>query len=613
MKSPLTDQSKMLLVQLFYQTALIIFYALFFGRLFPDALGAIGPDYQYFFPHLLDGCFWFRENGVLTIPWFSPAFCGGLPAWANPQNIFYSVPQFFTLLLGPLQGVYLSVIVFVWLGYIGMYLLMRRVFQIRRMMATLAATLFSLNGFYFSHMAIGHLAFQPFMLTPLLCFFLLKPLPESKSRLQTVYTFIFYAATGGLIWAFMFYGGMLVLLAQVVVCVGAVAFLYGLFKADLKSFAGRFVLAGAIGLAISLSRFLAVSAFAGNFPRNYYKIPGSGFLESVELFFRSLFLPAAWTFSPDIISHTQWNPQLHEYDFSITPLPLIMIAAGVVYRTAKRKSLAIRNMTFGSWLYAAGLAGMLILPTALNVYSPGWHEFLKTMPVIKTASTMIRWYVIYLIVLIIAAALIYEHAGVFERIRTPLAAAGIAVAVLIFAMQPTDYYTSEHYDPSDIVKSYQDHKSGDLYPQVNDVVMFADEEGRHVITSSDNDAIAMKSSQLYCYEPIFGYNLEQFPRKTLQPGSISIESGGVLNLKNPACYVYPRENNCRPGDHFTTAQKNEMTAFAAYRPYAFSVSAKQTVADRISIATLILCLFCILFYAGLRLNRKFSRQTKPSK
>jgi len=610
MNMSLTDKNKILVSQILYQAALIVFYALFFSRLFPGPEGVIGPDYQYFFPHLLDGAFWFQQNGLFTIPWFSPAFCGGLPAWANPQNIYYSLPQFLTFFFGPLQGVYISVIVFAWLGYIGMYLLTRRVFQVRPMVATLAATLFSLNGFYFSHLAAGHLAFQAFMLTPLLCHFLLKPQTLEKTRLQRVSSFIFYSMLGGLIWAAMFYGGMLVLLAQVIVCVIAVACIYGLVFSNLKSFSGRFVFSGAIGLALSLSRFLAVSAFAGNFPRNYYKIPGSSFLESIELFFRSLFLPAPWSFSPDIISHIQWNPQLHEYDFSITPFPLILIVIGAVYLIIKNKSNILRKMSGIRWLCAAGLAVILIIPFALNLYTPGWHEFLKTVPVIKTASTMIRWYVIYMILLIIVSALILEQAGVFRKIKTPLAAAGIATAILLFALQPVGYYTSENYDPSDIVKSYQEHKSENLSPQVNYIVFFTDEEGKHVITSHDNDAIAMKSSQLYCYEPIFGYDLEQFPRKTLQPGSIHIESGGVLNLKNPACYVYPQENSCEPGDHFTSAQKAEMTAFASYHPYSFSVPLRQKIADGLSLAVWILCLIYLPVYAGVRTKLKFLRQTK---
>jgi len=609
MKKSLPENKKILRIQIVYQAALVALYALCFGRLFPGSDGVIGPDYQYFFPYLLDGYFWFLENGMFSIPWFSPAFCGGIPAWANPQNLFYSLPQFLTFAFGPLHGVYFSVIIFAWLGYAGMYLLTRKVFQVRPIIATFAATLFFLNGFFFSHMAIGHLAFHAFMLTPVLCYVILKPLPEN-GRLTAKIDFLFYSIIGGLIWTGMFHGGMLVLLAQAIVCVLAVVCLHGLCNGNTISIAGRFVLSGGIGLSLSLSRFLAVSAFAGNFSRTYYQIPGSTIPESVELFFRSLSLPATWTFSPEIISHIQWNPQLHEYDFSITPFPFIIIAAAFVGAMIRRKGHALRNVSFARRLHMACLAVILILPFALNLYFPAWHEFLKSLPVIKTASTLIRWYVIYTVILIILSAVILEHSGALRKIRTPLASAGIAAAILLFAFQPIEYYTSEHYAPADIVKSYHEHKDGTLHPRINNVVMFIDEEGKHAITSHDNDVLAMKSSQLYCYEPIFGYDLESFPRTTLQPGPIGMESGGVLNLKNPACYVFPRENKCRPGDHFTIEQKSELFRFASYHPYSFSVPSRQTIADASSPISLMLCLIYILVYSAIKIKLLLSKQTK---
>src|SRR5258708_949654 len=78
-------------------TALAISY-------FPDAQGKLGDDYEYFLPLLLAGKFWIAENGLLAPPIFSPAFCGGLPFLANPQSIFYSVPQALALLTDPVKS-----------------------------------------------------------------------------------------------------------------------------------------------------------------------------------------------------------------------------------------------------------------------------------------------------------------------------------------------------------------------------------------------------------------------------------------------------------------------------------------------------------------------------
>jgi hypothetical protein len=54
----------------------------------------VGPDYRYFIPRLIDTNLHMRINGP-GIQWYTPSFGGGLPAFANPQNIEYSIVQWF--------------------------------------------------------------------------------------------------------------------------------------------------------------------------------------------------------------------------------------------------------------------------------------------------------------------------------------------------------------------------------------------------------------------------------------------------------------------------------------------------------------------------------------
>jgi hypothetical protein len=90
-----------------------------------------------------------------------------------------------------------------------------------------------------------------------------------------------------------------------------------------------------------------------------------------------------------------------------------------------------------------------------------------------------------------------------------------------------------------------------------------------------NNALTHGASQLLCYEPLFGYRLEKFPIKTLRPGSVFAGQAGHLNLKNPVCYVYPLENACTPGDHFSIEQLEIAEAFVAYKPIPFRLPAWQ--------------------------------------
>jgi hypothetical protein len=94
-----------------------------------------------------------------------------------------------------------------------------------------------------------------------------------------------------------------------------------------------------------------------------------------------------------------------------------------------------------------------------------------------------------------------------------------------------------------------------------------------------NDVLVQGGSQLLCYEPLFGYALEKFPIRTLHPGSILAVHEGYLNLKNPACYVYPLENACEPGEHFFVDQQEVAKAFSAYKPLPFRLPAWQKAAN----------------------------------
>ena len=66
----------------------------------------------------------------------------------------------------------------------------------------------------------------------------------------------------------------------------------------------------------------------------------------------------------------------------------------------------------------------------------------------------------------------------------------------------------------------------------------------------------------------------------------NLARGNVLNIKNPACYVFPAENGCAPGDHFPLAARAEAEKFLNYQPFDFVQPLYQSVATMISLASL---------------------------
>lgn len=60
-------------------------------------------------------------------------------------------------------------------------------------------------------------------------------------------------------------------------------------------------------------------------------------------------------------------------------------------------------------------------------------------------------------------------------------------------------------------------------------------------------------------------------------------SEGSVNFKNPACYVFPEENRCRPGDNFSTSKRARLEALLQRRPFEFAISSRQATANVLSI------------------------------
>ena len=104
-------------------------------------------------------------------------------------------------------------------------------------------------------------------------------------------------------------------------------------------------------------------------------------------------------------------------------------------------------------------------------------------------------------------------------------------------------------------------------------------------TTGPNDGLIKGQSQLYCYQPLLGYALEKFPRRPLHPGPVITPIGNTINLKHPVCYLFPEENSCKSGDHFTIDELEDAVAFTMYRPFPFERPARQELAERIGLVS----------------------------
>ena len=568
---------------------LIVAYHLIFRDYFPNIHGKMGHDYALFLPKLLDGYFWFSANGLFALPWFTPSFCGGIPLFPDPQSMYYSIPQFLSFLIDPLTSVYITVLLFAILGYTGFYLLLRRVFLTSPWIAVLGAGFFLFNGFYVHRMIIGHLTYHPFMLIPLLAFFLLRAVPALPTAQQGPRGW--HAALAGILLAYMFQAGMVNVVLPAIVSVIIIGLIYEVACDTRGPFWLRLTTAGGIALALCSAKLVAASAYLQHFGRDMYQLPGAQTLtDALLLVFQLLFIAPITAHTDGRLVNVQWGLDRHEFEFGVTFLPLVWLAAGgiaVIYRawTPGGRS----PSTPRQWLRLALIAGLLFLPICLNYYTPTWNALLKHIPILKNSTSLFRWVSLYIPVVILLTALAGES---LLRIRaySPYApyAVGASLTVVVMLNMLTDrqFYHAQTYDPGQILQAYYEVQLGRV-PEITHIAVYTDPLGRAIMPQRRNDTLVQGSSQLLCYEPLFGYRLEKFPIKTLQLGPVLVGHEGHLNLKNPVCYVYPLDNACAPGDHFSVEQLAIAATFSAYKPIPFRLPIWQSAAHVLNLCAIV--------------------------
>jgi hypothetical protein len=568
--------------------AMLCVVELLYGRFLPNSRHALGHDYEYFLPRLLAGEFFVRQNGVLAVPWFIPFACGGLPAFANPQDLWFSVPQWLAFVMNPLAAVHVTLLLFAGAGLIGTYALLRKRFLASVPAALTGALLFGLNGFFGYRMAIGHLTAHAFMLLPVIVLLLAGP----RSSADAVRTLCAGLLLGYLVLTSAQF------LPPFACALAALCVLRMLVAGDRDALPVRAAGASAVALCLSAARISAVLHFLSQFPRSDYPVAGfPSIVGSVGTALQLLFvgpLPAPTTAR---LVHGYWAIERHELEYGITIVPaIIFVVAGFF---CVRRMSGVGSTRPRPWGLIASLSLLLLLPVVANYYQPSWNAALKSLPLIGSTSTFLRWMCVYIPVAIVGAVLLVDRATTSLRARWMVFAAAAIAAPMIVAGENVSFYQRQTFDPRDLIAAHTQLRRTGQVPPVDHVAGYDPASLAHCATSA------------VCYEPIFGYRLEHFPGVPVSPGPITT-AGDTLNLRNPACYVFPAENGCRPGANFSRNQQAQAAAFLQYRAFTFAEPLSQRVANWLSVLTLIgsvATLTMLAVRAGHTVQRP---ETKPS-
>jgi hypothetical protein len=582
----------------------LAFFHRIFGEFFPNSSDRMGVDFTYFLPRLLDGYFWWRGNGFFSVPWFTPSFCGGLPAFANPQNIYYSVPQALTMFTDPATSVYWTILIFEFLGFAGFYLLLRWPFKLTAGPSIFGGLLFMFNGFYIHRLLTGQLAYHAYMLLPLACFLLLRPLPDDGGgRRGGLMADVILA---GMIFAYMVYSGMNSLGVPALISIALIGVIHGMLHGKDAGFWLRLAMSGAVGVALAASKLAAMGVFFHQYPRADY--PSLGPDSPAKL---AWILVQTLFFWPDkrliqgtamLVGAKRYVMGLPYYEFGVSAAAALIILVGIlegarmIYREGWRP-----DFTTAQAMRWMALVVLCAIPLALayNFKSPALAAFIRKIPVIGSHTHFTTWFMIFMPPLILAPPVILDNPRI-KSIGGALILIGLLELAAQTAWRDRAVYKRQYYDYHPITDSYRAARAGQFTPGVNELEKYGRVMRSWAANSAaplgGDDSLTRNASAMLCYEPIFGYWREKFPLGTLKTGPAMAEEGGRLNLKNPACFIFPEENGCKPGDHFTTGQRNEAESFRLYKPFEYRSPAWQRMANWITAVSALLSIGSLALY-----------------
>ena len=216
-----------------------------------------------------------RLNGL------SAAWCGGLPYYADPQVMYYSVPQLLLLIVNPHLSIFITYVTFGLIGAIGFYGLARHAFGLSPWFALLGAGLFAFNEFYLFRMLIGHLTYHVFPLIPLIAWLVISS-ANSKSWKR-----VLLVLSSGILIAYFVHGGAANFLVPGMLAVLGLLSVYLLIHPDrLSAILRGYFTAGLVGFMLSVSKIVAGYAFVRWFPRENLSL---GVFDGIEEALFSIF------------------------------------------------------------------------------------------------------------------------------------------------------------------------------------------------------------------------------------------------------------------------------------------------------------------------------------
>ena len=589
------------IIDSYYFFLIVFFLILFiqqyiFQKFYPNSNNLLGHDYEHYIPSLIFGKIWFYNN-FFSIPWFTPYICCGIPFYADPNSMYYSIIQIIFLIFNPIFAIKTTFFFLSLMSYIGMFLLTKRSFKFKNFSALLCATLFLFNGFFIFKSIAGHVSYLSYIFVPLYCYFLIASCEYVTSRKGVIYILL-----SSLVFAHFFHAGSGGIIFIIFSSIISVLLIYAHLNSSLKIFY-KFFQSLFLGLLISLSKISASLFFLKNFPRRYTPIEFESLFSYLKTFFLSFFIkPDVQYFNDNVIS--MFPLGLHEIEFSLSIVPIILLFFIFFLKTNIFKIKYI-NVRFVLLIFT-----IFSIPLLFNVNLIGQYELIKKIPVLSSSWVQVRWMAVYILPIIIICGLIVENIKTGEILRKYFSIGLISIILIQNISKDNNWHFNDQKYHIKNAVDFSLKIKREKIPEIIGPAVLYDKLGKPKKINYKNDLFFFGYSPILCYQPIFGYGLEKLnmrkimlnSKSTLDKDSFLIYSNkfdkkdGNFMFFNPSCFLFPKANNCLPGDTFKISEKEKLTKFTNYKKFEFKQNKFQIAANYISIFSFLGCLLYLIYH-----------------
>jgi hypothetical protein len=520
-------------------------------------------DHHYYLAHLLSNRIYFQKNGFFELPYYTPAFAGGLPQYANPQDMWFSMVQWlFNLTPNPMMGYRFAFVFGLLLAYAGCYRLFRRL-DLSRWIAATGAFVFSLNGYWMLQSVVGQVNMHAYWTIP---WILLHVLAWYQAR--TWRTALARVVAAALLFSTFVYGACtFIFIFSAALSVTLVA---ALMVSRYRGPAPRpLTWIVSVGLCGSLFGILSASKLTASF--DYMRQFGRVYSNEDMGLQRALWLIPNGLFNFATNVGTMLPMQLYGYYetcayVGATCAVILLIGLAIhLWREPQRSASdsAVTLRFFLAWAVIGTVtAGYLYIG-----WNPGWYV-LKRLPVFESLHVPTRFIGIMPVFLVgLAAAFLNDWYKSGRKSRL------VALLCSVWVLEIVGYYAFNIK-----IWTYSDETKGPKSVQDFQIKGWAH-------SNTGPETLASGLSDVLTYEALFGaYDRSAIKTKVVEdkaPGARL--PNGDYNLNDPQAMIYSKEVgrepwSLLPGD----TPQDKVDRFLAFQNPGFFIPFRQHAANAIS-------------------------------